>query len=94
MLVGIDRVKDVDTLKRAYNDEQGVTAEFNKNVLHVLNRELEADFDPDAFEHHAFYDENEERIESFSKAYGVSTRTVAAAWSRTRDARTTRARSL
>ncbi|MDJ0470960.1 MULTISPECIES: helix-turn-helix domain-containing protein [Nocardiaceae] len=38
--------------------------------------------------------ENEERIESFSKAYGVSTRTVAAAWSRTRDARTTRARSL
>jgi L-histidine N-alpha-methyltransferase len=63
LLLGTDLVKDVDLLEAAYNDSAGVTAEFNKNVLHVLNRELEADFDPDAFEHHAFYDENEERID-------------------------------
>ncbi len=55
-LLGTDLVKDSATLEAAYNDEQGVTAEFNKNVLSVLNRELRADFDLDAFEHVARWD--------------------------------------
>jgi L-histidine Nalpha-methyltransferase len=59
-LLGTDLVKDPAVLELAYNDAAGVTAEFNKNVLHVLNRELDANFDPDAFEHVAFWDaENE-----------------------------------
>jgi L-histidine N-alpha-methyltransferase len=55
-LLGTDLVKGRARLEAAYNDSAGVTAEFNKNVLHVLNRELGADFDPDAFEHVAFWD--------------------------------------
>ena len=55
-LLGTDLVKDRETLELAYNDPAGVTAEFNKNVLRVLNRELGADFDPDLFEHVAFWD--------------------------------------
>jgi L-histidine N-alpha-methyltransferase len=55
-LLGIDLVKDRETLETAYNDPHGVTAEFNKNVLAVLNRELGADFDIDAFEHVARWD--------------------------------------
>jgi L-histidine Nalpha-methyltransferase len=55
-LLGTDLVKDRATLEAAYNDSQGVTAEFNKNVLEVLNRELQADFDLDAFEHVARWD--------------------------------------
>jgi L-histidine Nalpha-methyltransferase len=56
-LLGTDLVKDRETLEAAYDDSQGVTAEFNKNVLAVLNRELGADFDLDAFEHVARWDE-------------------------------------
>jgi L-histidine N-alpha-methyltransferase len=56
-LLGTDLVKDRDRLEAAYNDSTGVTAEFNKNVLQVLNRELGADFDPAAFAHLAFWDE-------------------------------------
>ena len=56
-LLGTDLVKDRATLEAAYNDSQGVTAEFNKNVLDVLNRELGADFDLDAFEHVARWDD-------------------------------------
>ncbi|MFI0721675.1 L-histidine N(alpha)-methyltransferase [Streptomyces sp. NPDC021224] len=63
LLLGADLVKDPKVLVRAYDDAQGVTAEFNKNVLHVLNRELGADFDPDAFEHVALWNADEERIE-------------------------------
>jgi L-histidine Nalpha-methyltransferase len=55
-LLGTDLVKDRATLEAAYNDSQGVTAEFNKNVLAVLNRELSADFDLDRFEHVARWD--------------------------------------
>jgi L-histidine N-alpha-methyltransferase len=55
-LLGTDLVKDRERLEAAYNDSAGVTAEFNKNVLHVLNRELGADFDADAFKHLAFWD--------------------------------------
>jgi L-histidine N-alpha-methyltransferase len=55
-LLGTDLVKDPATLEAAYNDSQGVTADFNKNVLAVLNRELDANFDLDAFEHVARWD--------------------------------------
>jgi L-histidine N-alpha-methyltransferase len=55
-LLGTDLVKDRRTLEAAYNDAKGVTAEFNKNVLAVLNRELGADFDPESFEHVARWD--------------------------------------
>jgi L-histidine Nalpha-methyltransferase len=57
-LLGTDLVKDRARLEAAYNDSAGVTAEFNKNVLRVLNRELAANFHPDAFEHLAFWDED------------------------------------
>ena len=55
-LLGTDLVKSREALEAAYNDSAGVTAEFNKNVLSVLNRELGANFDLDAFEHVAFWD--------------------------------------
>jgi L-histidine N-alpha-methyltransferase len=63
LLMGTDLVKDPDVLEAAYDDEQGVTAEFNRNVLRVLNRELQADFDPDDFEHVALFDRENEWIE-------------------------------
>jgi uncharacterized SAM-dependent methyltransferase len=56
-------VKDVTRLEAAYNDAAGVTAEFNKNVLRVLNRELAADFDVEQFDHLAAFDSDEEWIE-------------------------------
>jgi L-histidine N-alpha-methyltransferase len=62
-LLGTDLVKDVERLEAAYNDAHGVTAEFNKNVLRVMNRELDADFDLGAFEHVAFFDRDNEWIE-------------------------------
>jgi L-histidine N-alpha-methyltransferase len=55
-LLGTDLVKDRRRLEAAYNDAAGVTAEFNKNVLNVLNRELQGDFEPELFEHVAFWD--------------------------------------
>jgi L-histidine N-alpha-methyltransferase len=63
LLMGTDLVKDPRVLEAAYDDSQGVTAEFNRNVLRVLNRELQADFDPDDFEHVALFDANNEWIE-------------------------------
>ena len=63
LLLGTDMVKDPAVLEAAYDDGQGVTAAFNLNLLHVLNRELGADFDVDAFEHVAFYDREREWIE-------------------------------
>jgi L-histidine Nalpha-methyltransferase len=63
LLLGTDLVKEPATLLRAYDDPTGVTAEFNRNVLRVLNRELDADFDVDAFEHVARWDEEREWIE-------------------------------
>jgi L-histidine N-alpha-methyltransferase len=63
LLLGADLVKDPAVLEAAYNDSAGVTAEFNRNVLHVINRELDADFVPEAFEHIAFYDRRHEWIE-------------------------------
>ncbi|MEU9149531.1 L-histidine N(alpha)-methyltransferase [Streptomyces sp. NPDC048417] len=63
LLLGTDLVKDEDVLVRAYDDAAGVTAEFNKNVLAVVDRELGADFDPDTFDHVALWDADEEWIE-------------------------------
>ncbi len=63
LLLGTDLVKEVDRLEAAYDDAAGVTAEFNKNVLEVLNRDLGADFDLDAFEHVARYDAEAERMD-------------------------------
>lgn len=63
LLIGVDLRKDPDMLRAAYNDSQGVTAEFNLNVLHRLNRELGADFDVATFRHEAVWDEAEGRIE-------------------------------
>jgi L-histidine N-alpha-methyltransferase len=63
LLLGTDLVKPLDRLLPAYDDEAGVTAEFNKNVLHVINRELAADFDPSRFAHVAAWDPVDEHIE-------------------------------
>jgi dimethylhistidine N-methyltransferase len=63
MLLGVDLRKDVDVLCAAYNDEQGVTAAFNLNLLHRVNRELGADFEPDHFTHEARWNEELDRIE-------------------------------
>jgi L-histidine N-alpha-methyltransferase len=63
LLLGTDLVKDESVLVAAYDDAAGVTAEFNKNVLHVVNRELGADFDPDSFAHVALWDDQHEWIE-------------------------------
>jgi L-histidine N-alpha-methyltransferase len=63
LLLGTDLVKDPAVLEAAYNDSAGVTAAFNRNLLAVINRELDADFDLDAFEHVAFYDREQEWIE-------------------------------
>ncbi|MEV6247614.1 L-histidine N(alpha)-methyltransferase [Streptomyces sp. NPDC051742] len=63
LLLGTDLVKDEATLVAAYDDSSGVTAAFNKNVLSVIDRELGADFDPDAFDHVAVWDREREWIE-------------------------------
>lgn len=63
MLLGVDLVKDEATLVATYDDAQGVTAAFNKNILVRLNRELDADFDMQAFAHRAVWNSNASRIE-------------------------------
>jgi L-histidine Nalpha-methyltransferase len=62
-LLGADLVKDPAVIEAAYNDSRGVTAEFNLNVLNVINRELDADFELDNFRHVAFFDTEQEWIE-------------------------------
>lgn len=68
LLLGTDLVKDAGRLVRAYDDSAGVTARFNLNVLAVVNRELDADFDLAAFEHVARWNPDEERIEMWLRA--------------------------
>lgn len=63
LLLGVDMVKDEQTLVAAYNDRAGVTAEFNLNVLHRLNRELGADFDLARFRHRVLWNRAQSRIE-------------------------------
>lgn len=63
LLIGTDLVKDRSRLVAAYDDSAGVTADFNRNVLHVLNEQLGGDFDPDLFRHVALWNEAEQWIE-------------------------------
>jgi len=71
LLIGTDLVKDRAILEAAYNDSEGVTAEFNRNVLRVINTGLGADFRPEAFEHVAFFDEANSWIEMRLRANGA-----------------------
>jgi L-histidine N-alpha-methyltransferase len=68
LLLGTDLVKNTDRLVRAYDDSAGVTARFNRNVLAVINRELDANFDLEAFDHMARWNPAEERIEMWLRA--------------------------
>ena len=63
LLIGVDLVKDAAILEAAYNDPEGVTAAFNRNILARINRELGGDFDLSLFEHRAFWNAAESRIE-------------------------------
>lgn len=63
LLMGMDMVKDITTLERAYNDDKGITAAFNLNILNVVNEIIGSNFDPSNFQHKAFYNPNEQRIE-------------------------------
>lgn len=76
MLVGVDLKKDPQRLHAAYNDAQGVTAEFNLNLLRRINRELAADFELDRFRHVAFYDAVAGRIEMHLESTCAQTVTV------------------
>lgn len=70
LLLGVDLVKPVERLVAAYDDPHGLTAEFTRNLLHVLNRELDADFDPDAFSHVALWDPAHTRMDLRLRADG------------------------
>jgi L-histidine N-alpha-methyltransferase len=63
LLLGTDLVKDPAVIEAAYTDSAGITAEFNRNLLHVINRELNADFAPESFTHVAFFDRRHEWVE-------------------------------
>jgi L-histidine N-alpha-methyltransferase len=76
LLMGTDLVKDPQVLTQAYDDAQGVTAEFNRNLLAVLNRELQADFDPEDFDHVALFNHEHEWIEMRLRARREHTTTV------------------
>lgn len=78
LLLGTDVVKEVDRLVAAYDDAGGVTAAFNRNVLSVLNRELDADFEPERFEHVALWDEDDEWIEMRLRSRGSQRVTIEA----------------
>jgi L-histidine N-alpha-methyltransferase len=73
LLLGTDLVKDPSLIEAAYDDSAGITAEFNRNVLHVINRELDADFSPDAFDHVAFFDRKHEWVEMRLRARTAQT---------------------
>jgi L-histidine Nalpha-methyltransferase len=77
-LLATDLVKDARRLVGAYDDARGVTAEFNRNLLHVLNRELDADFIPERFEHVAAWDPDEQWIEMRLRATGAMSVRLAA----------------
>lgn len=63
MLIGVDTKKSPELLHKAYNDQKGVTAKFNLNVLERMNRELNTNVDVDAFEHYAYYNPTKGRVE-------------------------------
>ncbi len=68
LLIGMDRIKDVDVLMRAYDDAAGVTAEFNLNLLHRINAELDGTVDVAAFRHRAIWNDRMSRIEMHLEA--------------------------
>ena len=68
LLIGVDRIKDPEVLIRAYDDPQGVTAAFNLNLLHRINRELDADIPVEAFRHKAMWNDGHARIEMHLEA--------------------------
>jgi L-histidine N-alpha-methyltransferase len=76
LAIGTDLIKDREVLEAAYNDSEGITAEFNRNVLRVVNDGLDADFDPDAFDHVAFFDEAQSWIEMRLRANGAQRVTI------------------
>jgi L-histidine N-alpha-methyltransferase len=76
LVLGTDLVKDRAVLEAAYNDSAGVTAEFNRNVLRVVNAGLDADFDPEGFDHVAFFDADNSWIEMRLRAAGDQTVTI------------------
>ena len=63
LLLGFDMVKEKQILEEAYNDSSKITEKFNKNILNVINTHIGSDFNPDSFEHIAFYNEEQSRIE-------------------------------
>lgn len=63
LLIGVDLKKEIDVLKAAYNDKKGITAEFNKNILTHINRELGSDFNVNKFRHESIWNEKDGRIE-------------------------------
>jgi len=67
-LLGLDLTKDETVLEKAYNDSQGITAQFNLNVLSRINSELDANFDINKFVHHAVYNKNQNRIEMYLRS--------------------------
>lgn len=77
-LLGVDLVKDVDLIEAAYNDSAGVSAEFNRNILNVLNHQLGADFLTTNFDHVAFFNPEEEWMEMWVEAKSAHVVTIAA----------------
>lgn len=63
LIIGVDLKKDIEILERAYNDSEGITARFNKNILNGINNICGNSFDEDDFDHKAFFNRNESRIE-------------------------------
>jgi L-histidine N-alpha-methyltransferase len=78
LLLGTDLVKDTGRLVAAYDDAAGVTAQFNRNVLAVINRELDADFDVDAYRHVARWNADDERMEMWLRAESAQRVRIAA----------------
>ena len=76
-LLGTDLVKDIDRLELAYDDPAGITAAFNLNILNVINHELDADFDLDEFEHHSFFDADNQWIDLGLRSLSAQTVTIA-----------------
>ncbi|RJQ87538.1 MAG: L-histidine N(alpha)-methyltransferase [Desulfobacteraceae bacterium] len=87
LVIGLDMIKEKEILEAAYNDRQGVTAAFNLNLLQHINVRLRADFDLNAFEHLAFWNERQERIEMHLQAkkdFNVNLAELGISWSFTR----------
>ncbi len=79
LLLGTDMRKPREVLERAYNDRAGVTAAFNLNLLHRINRELQADFQVEQFAHHAFFNEEASRVEMHLRSLASQTVRIGAA---------------